>query len=103
MGKGDAKYDHYDENAQDGAEQAGHEEARNVNEPVIERLVREEQRRKPGHCQRGEIAGDERVDEHAQEIRVAPVGDGENGEQGDADDQVKTLKCQKTAAETGWL
>jgi hypothetical protein len=103
MGKGHAKNHHYDENAQDGAEQGGREEARNVNEPVIERLAREEQRRKPGYCERGEIAGDECVDEHAQEIREAPIGDGKNGEQGDADDQVKALKCQKTAAKTAWI
>ena len=33
---------------------------------------------------------------------MAPIGDGKNREQGYADDQVEALKCQKTAAETGW-
>ena len=36
---------------------------------MIEWLAREEQRRKPGHYQRGEIPGDERVDEHARTRR----------------------------------
>jgi hypothetical protein len=43
---------------------------------VIEWLGREEQRRKVGQRQGGEIAGDKRVDEHAEEIRMAPIGDG---------------------------